>query len=121
MNFVAGSDTISRAVTGSSTLRPDDRDALGRQERVRLGTVTGTPAGINCGTTCSQSVTAGTTLTLKATPAPGSTFAGWSGACSGTGTCAVTVNAATTVTATFNLATAPSSAPGRAKRKTHSQ
>ncbi len=69
-------------------------------------------AGINCGATCSQSVTAGTALTLTATPAAGSTFAGWSGACSGTGTCTVTVNAATTVTATFNLAAAPSTPPG---------
>ncbi len=67
------------------------------------GTVTSNPAGISCGATCSQSVTPGTAMTLTATPAAGSSFAGWSGACSGTGTCAVTVNAATAVTATFNL------------------
>jgi hypothetical protein len=29
-------------------------------------------------------------------------FAGWSGACTGTGTCTVTMNANTAVTATFN-------------------
>jgi hypothetical protein len=67
------------------------------------GTVTSNPAGISCGATCSQSVTPGTAITLTATPAAGSSFAGWSGACSGTGSCAVTVNAATSVTATFNL------------------
>jgi hypothetical protein len=71
------------------------------------GTVTGTPAGINCGATCSQSVTSGTTVTLTAATAAGSTFAGWSGACSGTGTCAVTVNATTSVTATFNTNPTP--------------
>jgi hypothetical protein len=43
-------------------------------------------------------------LTLTATPAMGSTFAGWmGGGCSGTGTCVVTVTAATSVTATFNI------------------
>jgi hypothetical protein len=35
----------------------------------------------------------------------GSTFAGWSGACSGTGSCAVTMSAARSVTATFNATT----------------
>ena len=49
-------------------------------------------------------------VTLTATPAAGSSFAGWSGACSGTGTCTVTVNAATTVTATFSV-TPPEPSP----------
>jgi hypothetical protein len=41
-------------------------------------------------------------VTLTAAPASGSTFAGWSGACSGTGTCQVTMNADTAVSATFS-------------------
>ena len=49
------------------------------------GTVTSSPAGINCGATCSASFPAATVVTLTAAPAAGSTFAGWSGACSGTG------------------------------------
>jgi len=41
-------------------------------------------------------------VTLTARAARGSTFVGWSGACTGTGSCAVTMNAAKSVTATFN-------------------
>jgi subtilisin family serine protease len=68
------------------------------------GTVTSSPAGINCGSACTHSFTSGTLVTLTATPAAGSAFAGWSGGgCSGTGTCQVTLNASTTVTANFAL------------------
>jgi putative Ig domain-containing protein/List-Bact-rpt repeat protein len=67
------------------------------------GTVTSNPSGINCGSTCSKSFSSGTTVTLTATPASGSVFAGWSGGgTSGTGTATVTLTANTTVTATFN-------------------
>ena len=66
------------------------------------GTVTSSPAGISCPSTCSASFNSGTTVTLTASAANGSTFAGWSGACSGTGSCTVTMNAAKSVTATFN-------------------
>ncbi len=41
-------------------------------------------------------------MTLTAKPASGSTFAGWSGACSGTGTCRVSMVSNKSVTATFN-------------------
>jgi hypothetical protein len=68
------------------------------------GTVTSNPGGINCGSTCAASFTAGTSVTLTATASAGSTFTGWSGGgCSGTATCTVTLNANTTVTATFAL------------------
>jgi len=71
------------------------------------GTVTSSPAGVSCGSDCTESVTAGATVTLTATPASGSTFSGWSGGgCGGTGTCTVTVNAATSVNAAFTAATA---------------
>ncbi|HEY0796835.1 MAG TPA: hypothetical protein VGD64_13770, partial [Acidisarcina sp.] len=43
----------------------------------------------------------GTPVTLSATAATGSTFAGWSGACTGTASCQVTMSAAKSVTATF--------------------
>jgi hypothetical protein len=64
------------------------------------GTVTGT---------CSASYRIGTQVILTATPnspspsTPPSTFAGWGGACSGTGSCIVTMNSAQNVTASFDI------------------
>jgi hypothetical protein len=60
------------------------------------GTVTSSPAGIECGGTCENQFQEGTTVSLNAAAAPGSAFAGWSGACSGTGPCSVTNNAVVT-------------------------
>jgi len=66
------------------------------------GTVSSTPSGISCGSTCSAGFASGASVTLTAAPASGSTFAGWSGSCSGTGTCTLSMTAARSVTATFN-------------------
>ncbi len=65
------------------------------------GVVSSAPGGINCGTTCSNSFSPETVVTLTAAPNPGSGFTGWSGACTGTGTCTVAMSAAQTVTAAF--------------------
>ena len=67
------------------------------------GTVSSFPAGISCGSTCSASFSSGTVVSLTAAPASGSTFGGWSGACSGTGACQVTMSAAKSVGASFTL------------------
>jgi hypothetical protein len=68
------------------------------------GTVTSSPAGVNCGATCVASFTQGTSVTLTAAPAAGSTFGGWSGSsCSGTGSCVVTLTSNASVSATFNV------------------
>ena len=63
------------------------------------GSVTGT--GISCPGDCSEAVAQNAMVSLTATPAPGSIFAGWIGSCSGTSTCTVTMNAAASVTAQF--------------------
>ena len=74
------------------------------------GTVSGT--GIDCGPDCSERYPEGTSVTLNATPAAGSTFAGWSGACTNaTGPCTVTMDAAKALTALFNLAVTPPPPP----------
>jgi len=65
------------------------------------GTVTSSPTGISCGTTCGFTFTSGASVVLTATATRGSQFTGWSGACSGTGTCTVAMSSAKNVTATF--------------------
>jgi len=66
------------------------------------GTVTSSPAGINCGATCAASFPTGSSVTLTAAAAVGSVFAGWTGAgCSGTGGCTVALSAPIVVHATF--------------------
>jgi len=69
------------------------------------GTVASSPSGVDCGSSCSASFTSGTSIALSATPASGSTFTGWSGACTGTGSCTLVVDAGKSVTATFALGT----------------
>jgi Divergent InlB B-repeat domain len=66
------------------------------------GSVTSSPAGVDCGSTCSTSFDAGTVVTLTPTAASGSSFTGWGGDCSGTDACRLTMSADHTVTATFD-------------------
>ena len=55
------------------------------------GTVTSTPAGINCPTSCAASFAPGTAVDLSATPATGFSFSGFGGVCSGA-TCQVVLS-----------------------------
>ncbi|MDN5942644.1 MAG: S8 family serine peptidase [Nitrospira sp.] len=83
LNSIATTFTVIKAGTGT-------------------GTVTSIPAGINCGSDCSEQFPGGTTVTLTATADGGSTFTGWSGGgCTGTGACVVST--AATATATFDV------------------
>jgi hypothetical protein len=75
------------------------------------GTVTSSPPGIDCGADCSESFNRGTIVSLTPTPASGSSFGGWSGACTGTGTCQVTMDAGKSVAASF-LPGGPPPPPG---------
>ena len=66
------------------------------------GQVVSSPAGIDCGRSCTESFIAGQSVTLTATPDSSATFTGWGGACSGTSpTCTLTLNAGVSVLANF--------------------
>jgi hypothetical protein len=106
----AGDSPYSPELCGTTravTARPPPQQitltvALGKtttSSGIANGTVTSSPAGINCGSTCSASFDSGTLVTLTATPATGSTFGGWAGRGCSSG--AVTMTAAKTCTATF--------------------
>jgi hypothetical protein len=72
------------------------------------GAVNSVPLGIDCGVTCTAGFDRGTVVTLTATPAGGSAFAGWMGAvCTGTGDCVVTMDATKSVTAVFSSLSQP--------------
>lgn len=66
------------------------------------GAVAGTPSDIDCSVgTCTGFFDHGTSVRLDAVASIGSSFDGWSGACTGTDTCEFTVTGSREVTATF--------------------
>ena len=67
------------------------------------GTVTSTPAGINCGTDCTETYSHGSEVVLTAVADSDSIFSGWGGACAGSGSCTVSMTDAQTVFAHFDL------------------
>jgi hypothetical protein len=74
------------------------------------GAVTSNPSGINCSSTCWASYNNGTRITLTPIANSGSTFTGWSGACSSqneSATCVVTVNGPETATAHYIITGVP--------------
>jgi len=96
-------------VNNGSTMAPDLDFAVARVLGSTLtvaktgtgsGTVTSSPAGLDCGSTCSAPFAA-VSVTLIATPAKGSYLAGWSGDCSGKGKCTLTMSADHAATARF--------------------
>jgi hypothetical protein len=94
--------TLSTAQTVTATFTLNTYGVTVTKAGTGAGTVTSSPAGINCGADCSENFGHGTMVTLTAAPAVGSTFASWSGGgCTGTSTCVLTVTAAAAVTATF--------------------
>ena len=87
-----------------------DKGAYERSDAARVtvtlagagqGMVNSAPSGIFCGSTCSVAFEQGTQVSLAANPSPGNRFAGWSGACSGTGACVVDADGHVQVEAVF--------------------
>jgi hypothetical protein len=72
------------------------------------GSVSSSPSGISCPSSCAASYAVGTVVVLSASPSGGASFLGWSGGgCSGAGTCATTVNTSLLVSASFGAISAP--------------
>ncbi|MBI4511204.1 MAG: SBBP repeat-containing protein [Deltaproteobacteria bacterium] len=65
------------------------------------GSVTSSPAGIECQGDCERAFLTGSDVALTATPAPGASFFGWAGPCKGTEPCRIKVDAKRTVGAWF--------------------
>lgn len=108
-----GASSVIQAMTSSATTYAlsTTRDGDG------TGTITSSPAGIDCGATCRATLPLSTAVTLTATPAAGSSFAGWGGACSGTDpTCRLTLLGNRSATATFRKGTLTATVlPSRAR------
>ncbi|HTM22799.1 MAG TPA: choice-of-anchor D domain-containing protein, partial [Kofleriaceae bacterium] len=97
---INGDEAVTAQFTLDSYLVAVNRTGAGS------GTVASSPAGVSCGTDCSESWAYGTTVTLTATPAAGSTFTGWSGCPAPAGTlCVITVSGAANLSAAFAPAT----------------
>ena len=80
---MTGNETVSATFTQSSyTLTT----SISGQ-----GSITSTDGHINCPGSCTYSYLSFSQVTLNAAPTHGWTFAGWSGACSGTGSCQLTM------------------------------
>ncbi len=73
--------TVTMSVNKTCTARFDlpDRTLMVSKTGTGSGTVTSSPAGIDCGGDCTEIYTHGTVVTLFANPDAGSSFAGWSG------------------------------------------
>ena len=93
--------TAARSVT--ATFEPSRYLLSVARSGTGAGSVSSSPAGISCGSTCSASMAAGSVVKLTAKASAGSKFVGWTGACTGTSTCSVTMAAAKTVGARFDL------------------
>src|SRR5262249_15692175 len=89
--------TVTATFTGPQTLAVT-RAGTGS------GTVSSSPAGINCATPCGATFNYGMMVKLSVTASISSTFTGWTGDCTGSSTtCSVPITQARNVTATFTI------------------
>jgi Divergent InlB B-repeat domain len=100
-SFCAAVDASGNLFIGTGT--PSSQHTLMILETgTGAGVIASAPFGITCGTACTHAFDNGTPVTLTATPAADSTFAGWSGSgCAGTGFCEISMASDVVMTATF--------------------
>jgi hypothetical protein len=102
---VAGAALDPDPDDGGGSGGPDEEEAQLAVRTEGAGSVTSTPAGIQCPDRCEGSFPRGTGIVLAARPAGDATFGGWSGGgCEGTVGCELRLGADTTVTASFTKA-----------------
>ena len=97
----------NKGVSGSFTAAPPPQRTLTVTPPTGTGTGTITGPGINCPGDCTETYADGTAVSLSANPTGGSSFAGWSGDCTGTGACNLTMNANKGVSGSFTAAPPP--------------
>jgi hypothetical protein len=89
---------ISAQMTAANVVAPSISVA-----RIGSGSIISSDRRITCGAACTAAYTSGDVVTLTATPASGTAFSSWSGACTGTASsCTVTVTDHLNVTAAFS-------------------
>ncbi|MBF0488703.1 MAG: hypothetical protein HQK98_11150 [Nitrospirae bacterium] len=107
-SWISGSDSCTvkmnsnRQVT--ATFKKISSDPILTVTKTGEGTVTSSPSGITCGSTCSAQYSTSTFVTLTTTPSTGYGFSSWSGCdtlSSDGSQCNVYMSADKTVTATF--------------------
>jgi hypothetical protein len=112
--FATFYDSPNQVTSNSAFITVDGPASLGCPQSGQLsnlsvtigsgtGTVTSSPAGITCGTTCAAEFTTGTTVELTAAPTAPSSTVTWMNCDSSTATvCTVLLSADRVVTADFN-------------------
>ena len=99
--MLAGCQGLKSAPTSTTTPPPNTFQLTVTAPAAGAGTITSSPAGISCPSTCTASFAQGTQVTLTETAGTNFFFGGWGGSCTGMGACTVTMTAVATVSATF--------------------
>lgn len=103
-----GTTRIAPTTVRRRTLVPVASPMVLHVARIGNGRIIG--PDIACGRRCAASFPASASVTLEATPEPGWTFTGWSGACSGSANvCSVTMAGSRDVSASFRRTNGPES------------
>lgn len=96
----SGNDRVQRLLDPAG---PPSRTLSTGLAGTGAGTITSDSFGLGCPGWCAASFAAGTRVRLVAAPVSGSSFSGWSGACTGTASCVLTLRDARRVNASFTL------------------
>src|SRR5512143_4093026 len=117
----AGGDEVQTFLVQPTVTDGDFAFALNAPEAMHVhligtgtGTVTSSPRGINCPSTCSVDFPTGASITLTETPAAGDTFGGWGQLCAGPiggTTCSWTINSTLDINVTFSAPATPPPTP----------